>query len=136
MASGTEWPGVRSNGSAWYQFGPGIVSSCHCADIRVSLDGDRRNAIYVTDPKKIDAIRAWVLGNHPEKLYNCSPKTPVFPYGDVVLIQPSITLYSSTELSDNGELIIFMPLTPLAMGMSQQAAEQRIRELRKLIARS
>jgi hypothetical protein len=125
----------NANGSFWFSFGPGLISSSNCASIDVCL-GDRRNRVQVTDPTKIAKLKTWILDNKVDHQFNQSPIWPQNLAGRSIAPAYYLWLYDSPKVDFSNQFkssIVFIPLDPLAMDITESEWTNKIDELRKIV---
>ena len=123
--------GTRSNGFAWYRYGPALISSSSCKIAIVSFDGIQR--IEVNDEKKIDEIKEWVAANRLVERYDSSPNIPYTPYSSQIHVYPFVQLFSSDDTLKPDSLLMEIPINTLTMGMNQHNCDEKIETLRKIV---
>jgi len=127
---GGDFFGLRNNGTGWFRFGDSLISSCNCYSIRI-IYNERDSDLVVTDAKIIEKIKEWINHQKFVERANYSPFWPDYRLHDRVSV-PGITLYSSKR-GEFVDEIITLPLTPLAMGLTQNQCEAKKEELKNLL---
>lgn len=137
---------VRYHGANWIQLGPGVITNCSTARLRLSRD--TMDSVLITEPVKIAAVKRWAFRYVYSRL-DLSPEEPIEGDGRPV---PFLSLYSlrfslstprfdySTgtaifirpELKIDEALLLYIPLLPEVLGLTPAECEQEIEELRKL----
>ena len=123
--------GIRTNGFAWFRYGPAIISSCKCVTIVVSLDGVQRREIQ--DPKKILAIEAWIQTTRLQERYDYSPQIPYIPASSQIHAFPFVQLFASTDTLRGDSFIMELPVTPSTLGVSQNICDGKLVELNQIL---
>ena len=127
-----DYSGLRDNGSNWYEFGPGVITKSQCLSVVIILNPPER--IVVRDKNKIEDVKKWLANNIkplPNR-FNFSPYRPDYS-GHRPQTGVSITLCGSDNTIDLDSIIVTIPLTPLAMGLTQEQCEVKKAELEKLV---
>ncbi len=138
---------VIYHGANWLQFGPGVITNCTVARLRL---GQTLDSVMITDPEKIAEVRRWTVRNVAGR-FDLSPAEPIETDGKLV---PSLSLYTwRTRLSQprwdfsctppvflaprvyvDEALLLYIPLLPGVLGLSEKECAAEIEELAKLVA--
>lgn len=138
---------VIYHGVNWLQLGPGVISNCMVARLR--LGGGTVDSVLIAEPAKIAVIKRWALRNIYCR-FDLSPEEPIESDGNPV---PFLSLYSwRTHVSQprwdfsttppyflaprvviDEDLLVFIPLLPGVLGLTESECAQEVAELAKLV---
>ncbi len=103
--------GLRSNGSDWIRFGPGVFLSAKRLELHDRTpDGHPKSWVLVEKDPSFVKARNWIVQNFEEKL-NLSPKQPAGAF------EPATYIYVyASPAKDENTLLASVPLTDTSLG--------------------
>jgi hypothetical protein len=121
---------LRNNGVDWFQCGPALLPNGNCNSISVRLGPGKTSVI--TDKVQIAKLEKWITDNKITQSINYSPLWPHLDLGDTIPAY-SLDLSASTNPNDENSSIIYIPLSPMTMGISDTDFQGKVTELENLV---